>query len=93
MSIFQKIKEKVAPPRVNVSVALKKPFFILGEPIEGTLQVFSQEELDAVEIRCELDCTERVKKLKNTHQESKECLDDARGRYKSHRSFNLQNEN
>ena len=70
MSIFQKIKEKVTPPRVNVSVALKKPFFVLGEPIEGTLQVFSQEEFDAVEIRCELDCTERVKKLRRVYDEN-----------------------
>lgn len=64
MGIFQKIKEKITPPRVNISLTLKKPFFVLGEPIEGSMQVFSQEEFDAVEIRCELNCTERVKKIR-----------------------------
>ncbi|MEM0172343.1 MAG: hypothetical protein QXS21_06945 [Thermoproteota archaeon] len=70
MGIFQKIKEKVTPPKVNVSITLRKPFFTLGEPIEGTLQLFSQEEFDAVEIRCELNCTERVKRIRRFYDDN-----------------------
>jgi hypothetical protein len=70
MSVFRKLKEKVTPPKVNVSITLKKPFFTLGDALEGVVQVESQEEFDCTEIRCELECVERVRRIKRVYNEA-----------------------
>jgi hypothetical protein len=70
MSVFRKLKEKVTPPKVNVSVTLKKPLFVLGETLEGIVQVESQEEFDCTEVRCELECVERVRRIRRVYDEA-----------------------
>ncbi len=67
MSLFKKLREKVTPPRVNVSLFLKDQLFYLGGNVEGTVQVESQEEFDCTEVRCELECIERVRKTKRVY--------------------------
>jgi hypothetical protein len=70
MSVFRKLKEKVTPPKANVSVTLKKPLFVLGDTVEGVVQVESQEEFDCTEIRCELECVERVRRIRRVYNEA-----------------------
>ncbi|MEM1509772.1 MAG: hypothetical protein QXY49_06605 [Thermofilaceae archaeon] len=70
MSLLKKISEKVTPPKVSVSLTLKKPYFLLGENVEGFLEVSSQEDFDCSEIRCELECVERVRRMKKVYSES-----------------------
>jgi hypothetical protein len=65
-----KLKEKVTPPNVHVTVALKKQFFSLGENLEGTVQILPGEEVDCDEIRCEIACIERVRKVKRVYSQS-----------------------
>lgn len=67
MSIFKKLKEKVTPPRVRLNIELRKPFFILGDNVDGVLQLESQEEFDCTEIRCELECIERVRRIRRIY--------------------------
>lgn len=67
MGVFKKLKEKITPPKATVSITLKKPFFVLGDTIDGVLQVESQEEFDCTEIRCELECVERVRRIRRVY--------------------------
>ncbi|MBO3799962.1 MAG: hypothetical protein FGF52_02750 [Candidatus Brockarchaeota archaeon] len=64
MSVFKKLKEKVTPPKARLTIELKKPFFVLGDSIEGVLKLESQEEFYCTEIRCELECVERVRRIR-----------------------------
>jgi hypothetical protein len=65
-----KLKEKVTPPNVQVTVALKKQFFSLGENLEGAVQILPGEGVDCDEIRCEIACVERVRKVKRVYSQS-----------------------
>jgi hypothetical protein len=67
MSVFKKLKEKVTPPKARLTIELKKPFFILGDSVEGVVQVESQEEFDCTEIRCELECIEKVRRIRRVY--------------------------
>jgi len=62
MGFFKKLKEKVTSPKATVSLKLNKNTYALGENLEGTLSVTSEEEIDATEIRAELRSEERRKK-------------------------------
>ncbi|MGP3667117.1 MAG: hypothetical protein ACKD6N_01580 [Candidatus Bathyarchaeota archaeon] len=61
MSFLKKLAEKATPPKVNLKLNLKKDTYFLGENIEGELTLFSNDEFDADEIRCELQCIESAK--------------------------------
>jgi len=64
MGFFRKLKERVTKPRATVVLGLNKSAFTLGEDLEGTLLVASEEEFDATEVRAEFRCVERKKKGK-----------------------------
>lgn len=64
MSLFKKFKDKFTSPKARVSLQLTKNTFELGEMAEGTLSVTSEEEFDAKEVRCEIDCVEKAKRMK-----------------------------
>ncbi|NHV99117.1 MAG: hypothetical protein HA496_05630 [Thaumarchaeota archaeon] len=70
MSLFKKLRDKVTPPRVNISLFLSKQVFYLGDTVEGAVQVESQEEFDCTEIRCELECIERVRRTRRVYNAS-----------------------
>ena len=70
MGFLGKLKEKVTPPNVQVTVALKKQFFSLGENLEGTVQILPGEGVGCDEIRCEIACVERVRKVKRVYSQS-----------------------
>ncbi|MGQ9718469.1 MAG: hypothetical protein ACUVWK_01235 [Nitrososphaerales archaeon] len=69
MSFFKKIKDKVTGPKANISLKFNKDNFVLGEDIEGTLTVASEEEFDTIEIRFEIQCVEEAKKIKRMYDE------------------------
>jgi hypothetical protein len=64
MSFFKKFKDKLTSPRARVYLQLAKNTFELGEMAEGTLSVSSEEEFDAKEVRCEINCVEEAKRMK-----------------------------
>lgn len=61
LSFFRKIKEKLIPPKASISLELEKWSFSPGETIQGNLVVRSDEEINATEIRCEIECVEEIK--------------------------------
>ncbi|MEM3357220.1 MAG: hypothetical protein QW166_05265, partial [Candidatus Bathyarchaeia archaeon] len=54
-------KEKLTPPNASISLELAKWRFSPGENIEGNIIVKSDEDFDAKEIRCEIECVEEIK--------------------------------
>ncbi|MEM0506754.1 MAG: hypothetical protein QXT92_07805 [Nitrososphaerota archaeon] len=64
MSFLKKLAEKVTPPRVSVKLSLSESVFFLGGNVKGELLVSSDEDFDAEEIRCEMQCVESAKVLK-----------------------------
>jgi len=67
MSFFRKFKDKLTSPNARISLQLSKSSFALGENAEATLAVSSEEEFDATEIRCEIQCVEEAKRTKYVH--------------------------
>jgi hypothetical protein len=64
MSFFKKFKDRMTSPKARISLQLGKSSYSLGEDAEGTLAVTSDEEFDAKEIRCEIQCVEDAKRMK-----------------------------
>lgn len=63
MSLFKKLKNKVTSPKARVSLELDKNSYVLGENIEATLTVSSDEEFEAREIRAEIQCVEKAERI------------------------------
>lgn len=61
MSFLKRLAEKVTPPKVRLTLNLDKDVYFLGESIKGELIVSSDEDFNADEIRCELQCVESAK--------------------------------
>jgi hypothetical protein len=80
MSFFKKFKDRMTSPKARVSQQLKKSSYGLGEDAEGTLVVTSDEDFDAKEIRCEVQCVEDAKRMKYAFDSSvnREILKEAR---------------
>lgn len=70
MSFFKAFKDKLTSPKANVSLKLNKSSFTLGENVEGSLSIAADEQFDATEIRCEIQCVEEAKKIKRVYDES-----------------------
>jgi hypothetical protein len=64
MSFFKKFKDRMTSPKATISLQLDKSSYGLGEDAQGTLTVTSEEEVDAKEIRCEIQCVEDAKRVK-----------------------------
>jgi hypothetical protein len=63
VSFFKKFKDRFAAPNAKISLQTNKTSYTLGENIEGTLAISSNEEFEAKEIRCEFQCVETAKKV------------------------------
>ncbi len=63
MSFFKKFKDKLTSPGARIALQFKSNSYALGENAEGTLTVTSDEDFDANEIRCEIQCVEEAKKI------------------------------
>lgn len=70
MSFLKKISEKVTPPKVNLTLNLSKGVYFLGENLDGELTVSSNDDFNADEIRCELQCVESARVQKRFYDSS-----------------------
>jgi len=61
MGFFKKIHNKVTKPDVNVDLKLTSYSVALGANLEGSLNIYSKEDFDVTEIRCEIQCTEEAR--------------------------------
>jgi len=60
--LFRRLKERVTKPKAAVALSLSKSAFTLGEDLEGTSLVTSEEEFNATEVGAEFRCVERRKR-------------------------------
>ncbi|MEM3731070.1 MAG: hypothetical protein QW667_06845 [Candidatus Bathyarchaeia archaeon] len=70
MAFLRKLKEKVTPPKATVTLNLNKNSVALGENIEGSLQISSDEDFEAKEIRCEIQCIEEAKRIRRVYDQN-----------------------
>jgi hypothetical protein len=63
VSLFKRVADKLTPPRARVSLSLLKDSFILDEDLVGSLSVTSEEDFDTLEVRCEIQCVEEVRRV------------------------------
>ena len=70
MSFFKSFKNKLTPPKAKIMLKLNKNSSALGENVEGSLNISSEEEFDATEIRCEIQCVEEAKRIKRVFDEN-----------------------
>ena len=67
MGFFKKLHDKVTKPDVNVELRLTNCSVVLGENLQGSIEVSSKEDFDAIEVRCEIQCTEEAKVLRSQY--------------------------
>ena len=67
MGFFKKFTNKLTPPDARVELTLTSNTISLGENLQGTLNVESQEDFDTTEIRCEIQCIEQSKVIKEVY--------------------------
>ncbi len=70
MGLFKTFKA----PKAAISISTAKDSFVLGETITGNLLVTPEEELEAEEVRVELEAVERVRYLKTSPEDVIETL-------------------
>lgn len=61
MSFLKKLAEKITPPKVSLKLNLSGSVFYLGSDLKGELIVASDEDFDAEDVRCEIQCVESAK--------------------------------
>ncbi len=61
MSFLKKFTQKLTSPNATVTLKLDKYGVAAGENIVGALIVTSREEFDAVQVRCEICCSEEAR--------------------------------
>jgi hypothetical protein len=67
MSFFKKFTNKFTAPEANVQLKLGKYSAALGENLDGTLTVFSKEDFESTEVRCEIQCVEHAKVIRQVY--------------------------
>ncbi|MCL7387871.1 MAG: hypothetical protein LZ159_04075 [Thaumarchaeota archaeon] len=70
MSFLKKFVEKITPPKVTLSLNFSGNVFFLGEEVKGDLIVSSEDDFDADEVRCEMQCIESAKVQKLVYNPS-----------------------
>jgi hypothetical protein len=67
MPFFKSFTNKFTAPKANVQLKFGQYSVVLGENLEGTLNVSSTEDFDATEVRCEISCVEDARVIRNVY--------------------------
>jgi hypothetical protein len=67
MGFFKKFTNKLTPPEARVELVLTSSTVALGENLQGTLTVESKEDFETTEVRCEIQCMEQSKVIKEVY--------------------------
>jgi hypothetical protein len=67
MSFFKKFTNKLTAPEASVQLKLTSYSIPLGENLQGTLNVASKEDFETTEVRCEIQCTQQAKVIKQVY--------------------------
>jgi hypothetical protein len=60
MGFLKKFTNKLTAPEALVQLRLSNYSVVLGENLQGNLNVTSKEDFETTEVRCELACTEQA---------------------------------
>jgi hypothetical protein len=83
MGLFKSFTNKFTAPKANLQLNLDKFSAELGENLTGSLVVSSAEEFDVTEVRCEVQCVEQARVIKQVYDPGlkrmlpKEVMDSA----------------
>jgi hypothetical protein len=61
MGLFKKLHDKVTAPDVKLALKLSNYTVVLGDNLEGSLDLNSTEDFECEEVRCEIECIEQAK--------------------------------
>jgi hypothetical protein len=67
MSFFKKFTNKFTAPEANVQLKLGRYSVALGESLDGSVTVSSKEDFESTEVRCEIQCVEQAKVIKQVY--------------------------
>jgi hypothetical protein len=67
VGLFKKFTNKFNAPEASVQLKFGSYCVALGENLGGSLSVYSKEDFDATEVRCELQCVEQAKVIKQVY--------------------------
>src|SRR4030042_1496121 len=67
MGLFKKFTNKFSVPETNLQLNLNKFSVALGENLDGTLVVSSREDIEANEVRCEIQCVEQARVIRQVY--------------------------
>jgi len=67
MGFFKKFTNRLTAPEANVQLKFSNYSVSLGGNLQGTLTVSSKEDFDTTEVRCELQCAEQTKVMKQVY--------------------------
>ncbi len=67
MNFFKKLEGRFVAPKADINLQFSEDYAVLGEELEGTLNVLPHETIEAEEIRCEITCSETARVTKTTY--------------------------
>ena len=83
MGLFKSFTNKFTAPKASLQLNLSKFSAELGENLTGSLVVGSREDFDVTEVRCEVQCVEQARVIKQVYDPGlkrmlpKEVMDSA----------------
>ena len=67
MSFFRKLENHLVAPKAELNLQLDNSYVVLGDDLEGNLTVLPHEDIQAEEIRCEINCTETAQVVRTEY--------------------------
>jgi hypothetical protein len=67
MGIFKKFTNRLTAPDASIQLRLPSYSISLGENLQGTLNVTAREDFETTEVRCEIQCIEQAKVIKQVY--------------------------
>ncbi|MGZ6298822.1 MAG: hypothetical protein ACXWM2_05500 [Parachlamydiaceae bacterium] len=61
VGFFKKIEAHMVAPNAEINLQLDSQYAVLGDNLEGTLTISPREDIQAMEIRCEIECAETAR--------------------------------
>ena len=67
MGFLKKFTNHLTAPDASVQLRFTKCSVVLGENLQGTLDIAVEEDFEATEVRCEIVCVEQAKVIKEVY--------------------------
>lgn len=67
MGFFKKFTNKLTAPDASAQLKLANYSVILGDNLQGSLNIMSKEDFQTTEIRCEITCTQQAKVIRQVY--------------------------